>query len=132
MLTFDADTPHGYRNEVEAGKALANIDRSKVFVITKYYGYDGLDIEATLRRSLKNVRMRLRLYLASSLYAYPPPQLGTNYVDLYVVRHSCILDWGDIPTAWTRMEALKTARLARSIGVSDFGIFGLPILLHSA
>jgi len=105
------DTAQAYRNEVEAGKALAKVDRSKVFVTTKYSGLDGLDIDTSIRNSLKN--------------------LGTDYVDLYLIHHPRLAK-PDIPTAWARMEALKKAGLARSIGVSNFEVADLAILLASA
>ncbi|KAF9221178.1 Aldo/keto reductase [Gyrodon lividus] len=57
--------------------------------------------------------------------------LGVDYVDLYLV-HSPRPAVPDIPTAWARMEKVKEAGLARSIGVSNFNKEDLQILLASA
>ena len=38
----------------------------------------------------------------------------------------------DIPTAWAKMEKLKADGLVKSIGVSNFGVAELQILVNSA
>ncbi|TFY80622.1 hypothetical protein EWM64_g3395 [Hericium alpestre] len=107
------DTAQSYRNEEEAGKAFreSGLARSDVFITTKYSGLNGLDIETSIQNSLKN--------------------LGVSYVDLYLIHHPR-LAVPDIPIAWAKMEAIKAAGLAKSIGVSNFGVDELNTLLASA
>ncbi|KAH0835547.1 Aldo keto reductase [Lanmaoa asiatica] len=57
---------------------------------------------------------------------------GTNGLDIGTVdSQQCCQSW-DIPTAWAKMEKVKEAGLARSIGVSNFDEKDLEILLASA
>ncbi|KAI0053925.1 Aldo/keto reductase [Auriscalpium vulgare] len=113
-IGFDhVDTAQAYRNEEEAGKALreSGLARKDVFITTKYSGLGGLDIETSIQNSLKN--------------------LGVEYVDLYLIHHPRLAT-PDIPTAWAKMEKIKADGLAKSIGVSNFGVADLEILLASA
>ncbi|KAH9050227.1 Aldo/keto reductase [Lactarius hengduanensis] len=107
------DTAQSYRNEEEAGIAVreSGLARQDIFITTKYSGLNGLDIETSIQNSLKN--------------------LGVTYVDLYLIHHPRLAR-PDIPTAWAKMEAIKNAGLAKSIGVSNFGVDELEILLASA
>ncbi|KAJ3484785.1 hypothetical protein NLI96_g5406 [Meripilus lineatus] len=107
------DTAQAYRNEQEAGVAIreSGLDRSDFYITTKYSGLNGLDIETSIKNSLSN--------------------LGVKYVDLYLI-HSPRLAQPDIPTAWAKMEKIKADGLAKSIGVSNFGVEDLQILLASA
>jgi len=107
------DTAQSYRNEVEAGQGFkeSGLSRSDVFITTKYSGLDGLDIPTSIQNSLKN--------------------LGVSYVDLYLIHHPRLAQ-PDIPTAWAEMEKLKEQGLVKSIGVSNFGVAELSILLASA
>ncbi|KAA1472735.1 Aldo/keto reductase [Dentipellis sp. KUC8613] len=107
------DTAQSYRNEQEAGQALreSGLARADVFITTKYSGLNGLDIETSIQNSLKN--------------------LGVSYVDLYLIHHPR-LAVPDIPTAWAKMEKIKAAGLAKSIGVSNFDAAQLEILVQSA
>ncbi|KAI0261215.1 Aldo/keto reductase [Gloeopeniophorella convolvens] len=107
------DTAQSYRNEEEAGVAIreSGLAREDIYITTKYSGLNGLDIEASIQNSLKN--------------------LGVQYVDLYLIHHPRLAR-PDIPTAWAQMEAIKNAGLAKSIGVSNFAVEDLTILLASA
>ncbi|KIJ62492.1 hypothetical protein HYDPIDRAFT_176559 [Hydnomerulius pinastri MD-312] len=107
------DTAQSYRNEAEAGTAFheSGLSRADVFITTKYSGTNGLDIDTSIHNSVTN--------------------LGIDYVDLYLI-HSPRLAVPDIPTAWAKMEKVKEAGLARSIGVSNFDAKDLQILLASA
>lgn len=107
------DTAQDYRNEVETGIAIreSGLARSDVYITTKYSGVDGLDIETSIHNSLRN--------------------LGVSYVDLYLI-HFPSLAVPDIPTAWKQFEKVKESGLAKSIGVSNFGVSDLAILLASA
>ncbi|KAF8154562.1 NADP-dependent oxidoreductase domain-containing protein [Crassisporium funariophilum] len=107
------DTAQAYRNEAEAGVAIreSGLSREDLFVTTKYSGLDGLDIETSIKNSLKN--------------------LGLKYIDLYLI-HSPRLAVPDIPTAWKQMEGLKDAGLVKSIGISNFSVKDMEILVASA
>ncbi|EJF63952.1 Aldo/keto reductase [Dichomitus squalens LYAD-421 SS1] len=107
------DTAQAYGNEQEAGKAIreSGLAREDIYVTTKFSGRDGLSIEDSIQNSLKN--------------------LGIKYVDLYLIHHPRLAT-PDIPTAWAKLEQLQKDGLAKSIGVSNFGIPELTILLNSA
>jgi len=107
------DTAQSYRNEAEAGKAIveSGLARDDIFITTKYSGVDGLDIETSIRNSLKN--------------------LGVRHIDLYLIHHPR-LAVPDIPTAWKEMEGLKDAGLVKSIGISNFQVEQVETLLASA
>ncbi|KAJ7796515.1 NADP-dependent oxidoreductase domain-containing protein [Mycena olivaceomarginata] len=124
------DTAQLYRNETEVGSAIrdSGLAREDVFIATKYSRTDGLDIQTSVRNSLK--------------------YLGVSYLDLYLV-HFPRAALPDIPTIWKEMEeiqALGMARLVsipfvsrspktivtRSIGVSNFSADQLATLLASA
>ncbi|KAJ7097606.1 NADP-dependent oxidoreductase domain-containing protein [Mycena epipterygia] len=107
------DTAQVYRNETEAGIAIrdSGLPRKDVFITTKYSGMDGLDIQTSIRNSLK--------------------YLGVSYVDMYLI-HSPRLAVPDIPTIWKEMEEIKAAGMAKSIGVSNFSATDLAVLLASA
>ena len=53
------------------------------------------------------------------------PQLGLDYVDLYLIHHPRLCD-GDIRGTWKEMEKLKKEGLVKSIGVSKL-VSGLNI-----
>ena len=54
-----------------------------------------------------------------------------EHVDLYLI-HAPRYAQPDIPTAWAVMEKLKAQGLTKSIGVSNFAIPDLQILVNSA
>jgi len=111
---FDhVDTAQSYRNEYEAGVAIheSGLPRSEIFITTKYSGLDGLDIKTSIKNSLAN--------------------LGVAYIDLYLI-HSPRLAVPDIPTVWRQMEEIREQGLVKSIGVSNFEVKDLAILLASA
>ncbi|KAJ7119705.1 NADP-dependent oxidoreductase domain-containing protein [Mycena epipterygia] len=107
------DTAQSYRNEAEAGIAIrdSGLERKEIFITTKYSGVDGLDIKTSINNSLTN--------------------LGVSYIDLYLI-HNPRLALPDIPTAWKEMEDIQSQGLVKSIGVSNFGVNDLAILLASA
>lgn len=107
------DTAQSYRNEGETGVALkeSGLSRSDVFVTTKYSGTNSLDIPTSIKNSVNS--------------------LGISYVDLYLV-HSPRLAVPDIPTCWAQMEKVKEDGLAKSIGISNFGVEDMEILIASA
>ncbi|KAF9524920.1 Aldo/keto reductase [Crepidotus variabilis] len=107
------DTAQIYRNEEETGKAIreSGLKREEIFITTKYSGMDMLDIETSIKDSLS--------------------KLGVSYIDLYLIHHPRVAR-PDITTAWSEMEALKSAGLVKSIGVSNFGVKELETLLDKA
>ncbi|KAJ3732697.1 Aldo/keto reductase [Lentinula guzmanii] len=107
------DTAQAYRNEPEAGKAIrdSGLKRSEIFITTKYSGLNGLDIKTSIKNSLEN--------------------LGVSYVDLYLIHHPR-LAVPDIPSAWKEMEKLVEQGVVKSIGVSNFGVNDLAVLLASS
>ncbi|KAJ3534654.1 hypothetical protein NMY22_g6829 [Coprinellus aureogranulatus] len=107
------DTAQAYRNEEETGKAIreSGLAREEVYITTKYSGLNKADIEDSIKDSLKN--------------------LGVGFVDLYLIHHPR-LAVPDIRTAWEQFEGLQSAGLAKSIGVSNFGVDELKTLLATA
>ncbi|KAF8505226.1 Aldo/keto reductase [Gautieria morchelliformis] len=111
-LGFDhVDTAQAYRNEAEAGQALreSGIPRSEIFITTKYSGLR--DVETSIQDSLK--------------------YLGVSYVDLYLI-HSPRLAQGDIPGLWKKFEQIYARGLAKNIGVSNFTVADMTLLLKDA
>ncbi|KAJ7776865.1 Aldo/keto reductase [Mycena maculata] len=107
------DTAQAYRNEVEAGIAIreSGLERKEIFITTKYSGLNRLDIKTSIKNSLNS--------------------LGVSYVDLYLIHHPR-LAVPDIPTAWKEMEEIQAQGLVKSIGVSNFEVNDLAVLLASA
>ncbi|KAG1758228.1 Aldo keto reductase [Suillus occidentalis] len=110
---YHIDTAQLYRNEAEVGITIGELglERSDVFITTKFSGYNGLDIPTSIQNSLE--------------------YLNTSYVDLYLI-HNPDIAVPDIPTVWAQMEKVQEAGFARSIGVSNFNEKQLEILLSSA
>jgi diketogulonate reductase-like aldo/keto reductase len=92
------DTAQAYGNEESVGRALleSGIPRDDVFITTKFYP-GRRDPVAEIERSLL--------------------RLGIDQVDLYLVH------WPQrgATWAWQAMEQARELRLARSIGISNFG-----------
>jgi 2,5-diketo-D-gluconate reductase A len=93
------DTAQAYRNEESVGQALrdSGVPRDEVFITTKFYG-ERDDPVAEAEQSLR--------------------RLGLDWVDLYLVH------WihGGPVRVWPGMERCRELGLARSIGVSNFGL----------
>jgi diketogulonate reductase-like aldo/keto reductase len=103
------DTAQRYGNEADVGHALAasGLPRGQVFVTTKLHPAAD-DPVAALEASLE--------------------RLGLDQVDLYLL-HS---PQGKPTSAWPAMEEALDRRLARAIGVSNFGIGDLDPLFEVA
>lgn len=112
------DTAQAYGNEEEAGRAFheSGLARSDVFITTKFSGRDGLDIETSIQNSLKNVRTYSTTTSAPVIRCLivECSQLGVSYVDLYLIHHPRLAT-PDIPTAWAKMEKLKSDGLAKCV-----------------
>jgi diketogulonate reductase-like aldo/keto reductase len=103
------DTAQAYGNEPSVGRALreSGVARDEVFITTKFH--------PGRRDPLREA-------------AYSVEQLGTDYVDLYLVH------WpgGGATWAWPGMEAARARSYTRAIGVSNFDGGELDQLLGGA
>jgi len=93
------DTASVYRNEQSVGAALkrSSLPREQVFVTTKL-----LPTHLSAARELEKSLSRL----------------GLDYVDLYLIHWPLPLVTARL---WRQLESLQERRLARAIGVSNFG-----------
>ncbi|KAL7414636.1 Aldo/keto reductase [Mrakia frigida] len=107
------DTAQAYRNETEAGQAIreSGLSRDEIWVTTKWSGLDGKGPRQSAEESLE--------------------KLGLKYIDLLLIHHPRLAN-GDIPAAWAEFEKLQADGLVKSIGVSNFEIEDLKILLKDA
>ncbi|OKL57398.1 hypothetical protein UA08_07326 [Talaromyces atroroseus] len=115
------DTALAYGNEAEVGAGIrdSGVPREQIWITTKLDNTWHHCVEKGIEASLKN--------------------LGVDYVDLYLVHWPCSLnplddskllpDWNFIKT-WQEMQKLPATGKARNIGVSNFGIKNLEILLN--
>jgi 2,5-diketo-D-gluconate reductase A len=103
------DTAQAYRNESSVGQALreSGLARDQVFITTKFH--------PGRRDPLREA-------------AYSIERLGVDYVDLYLVH------WpgGGATWAWPGMEAALARSYARAIGVSNFDVDELDLLIADA
>jgi diketogulonate reductase-like aldo/keto reductase len=103
------DTAQAYGNEESVGRGLrdSGVPREDVFITTKFYPARR-DPEAEAQRSLE--------------------RLGVDQIDLYIIH------WprGGPTWAWPGMERAHEAGYARSIGISNFNVSELEVLLSVA
>ncbi|EKX48599.1 hypothetical protein GUITHDRAFT_159492 [Guillardia theta CCMP2712] len=107
------DTAAYYRNEESVGEAIraSGLPREQVFVTTKLasMGASGYDYEGTMKALKDSLR-----------------RLGMDYVDMYLIHSPN--DKKNRLEQWRALEDAKAAGLARSIGVSNYGIHHLEEL----
>jgi diketogulonate reductase-like aldo/keto reductase len=115
MWALVLDTAQAYRNETEAGTAIrdSGLKREEIYVTTKYSGMDGMDVQTSIRNSLKNVGGGAMFVMLHS-YLTLVVQLGLSYVDLYLIHHPR-LAIPDIPTVWKEFEKIKADGLAKLV-----------------
>lgn len=104
-----------YGNEEELGAAIkaAGVPREKLYVVTKLDGTRKQDVQQAFETSLA--------------------KLGLDYVDLYLVHAPFLADTPEeLQDIWAKMEAIKDAGKARSIGVSNFLQEHLEAVLKTA
>jgi len=111
------DGAQAYRNEGTLGDGIKHfgISREKIFITTKLAERPpaGATLKSTLEISLKN--------------------LGVNYVDLFLIHSpSVALQEGKLKQWWKEMEEIKKEGLAKSIGVSNFTVEHLNVILEGA
>ena len=103
------DTAQAYGNETSVGRALheSGVARDEVFVTTKF--------PPGRRDPLREA-------------AYSVERLGVDFVDLYLVH------WpgGGATWAWPGMEAARARGYARAIGISNFNVDELDLLVAEA
>ncbi|KAJ4487778.1 oxidoreductase [Lentinula aciculospora] len=106
-------------NEESLGQGIkdSGVAREKVFVTTKVLKtLEGESVKATLKGSLK--------------------RLGLDYVDLFLIHSpTAALKAGGkagLRAWWKEMEELKKEGLAKSIGVSNFAVEHMEIILEDA
>jgi len=104
------DTAQSYGNEESVGEAIrdSGLSRSELFLTTKY---GSGAIQGTVRNSLA--------------------KLDLKYIDLYII-HSPHAVEGNFEGAWREFEKIKEDGLARSIGVSNFNVEQLQIIVKIA
>lgn len=94
------DTAAAYFNEKGIGEAIkeSEIDRSKIFIITKVWIQDAgyIETKKAFKESLKN--------------------LDVDYIDLYLIHQP----FGDYYGAWRAMEELYQQGKVKAIGVCNF------------
>jgi len=106
------DTAELYENEKGVGRAVrsSGLDRKDIFIATKVWntnqGYD--ETLKSFDRSLKN--------------------LGVDYIDLYLIHWPVKVRYQE---TWRALERIYRDGLARSIGVSNFTVGHLEILLKN-
>ncbi|OSD05358.1 Aldo/keto reductase [Trametes coccinea BRFM310] len=118
------DTASGYENEQYVGNAIrdSGIPRSQIFLTTKLWCRNFSRVHAAFEDSLR--------------------ALGVDYIDLYLMHWPLALDENGNPIpfeqhpnfvdVWADMEKLLDTGKVRSIGVSNFSIKNLEILLKHA
>lgn len=114
------DTAAAYGNEAEVGAGIKNsgVPRDQIWLTTKLFNVDHKRVAAALDDSLA--------------------KLGTDYVDLYLIHWPASVvpgekkvyeDWNFVDT-WREMQKLVGTGKVRNIGVSNFAIKNLEILLN--
>ncbi|KAG9003291.1 hypothetical protein FRB94_003237 [Tulasnella sp. JGI-2019a] len=103
------DTAQQYENESSTGTALkeTGVARNDVWITTKYHSPGGTGPRSALLESLK--------------------KLGVKFVDLYLIHHPSSVS--DIPRTWSEMEDTVKEGLTKSIGVSNFTVEHLELLM---
>jgi len=108
------DTAAYYRNEVDVGRAIVDscVPREEIFVTTKLQSM-GFGASINHDRTLAELRNSL-------------DKLKLKYVDLYLIHSPN--DKANRLDQWRALELAKKEGLARSIGVSNYGIHHLKEL----
>jgi diketogulonate reductase-like aldo/keto reductase len=105
------DTAMIYRNERGVGAAIrsSGIPREDLWITTKLFPAEALWVDRACHASLR--------------------RLGLDYVDLYLVHFP---PPGVLHRTWRQMESLARRGLARSIGVSNYGVGSLVETIERA
>ena len=117
------DTAKAYQNEEEVGKGIKRaideniVKREDLFVVTKCWLSDKIDPEKALQTSLG--------------------KLNLSYVDLYLDHWPCGKDYTgenkfehvSVRDMWPKFENLVKKGMAKSIGVSNYNVQNILIVL---
>ena len=117
------DTASKYKNEEEVGKGIKGaiekniVKREDLFIVTKCWIEEKNDPEKALDNSLKRLQL--------------------NYVDLYLDHWPCGKDYTgenkfqmvSVKEMWTKFESLVEKGMTKSIGVSNYNVQNILIIL---
>ena len=117
------DTASKYKNEEEVGKGIKRaieeniVKREDLFIVTKCWIEEKNDPEKALDNSLKRLQL--------------------NYVDLYLDHWPCGKDYTgenkfqmvSVKEMWTKFESLVEKGMTKSIGVSNYNVQNILIIL---
>ncbi|KAM5531307.1 hypothetical protein V8D89_015022 [Ganoderma adspersum] len=104
------DSAQWYQTEDGVGDAIREtaLDRRDLYITTKWSGLTTIPV--AIANSLK--------------------ELGVKYVDLYLIHNPRAA--GDLEQAWREFEKIKETGLSKSIGVSNFNLEQLQLVIKSA
>ena len=110
------DTASSYQNEEAIGEAIANHNRSDLFVSGKLWNTDRDSVEAACDCTLQNLKC--------------------DYLDLYLIHgpasKAVHTDWVEINNrVWNQMEQLVAKGKVKHIGISNFKVNQLQRLIDS-
>lgn len=103
------DTATSYKNEAEVGRAVqdSGLDRGDIFITTKLPTSNASKVRQTIEESLRD--------------------LGTDYVDLWLVHHPPGRP-GGLVRVWQEFIEVRAAGLCHAIGVSNYSLAQLDVL----
>lgn len=112
------DTAEGYANEAEIGRAIldSGVPRGEIFLATK---------ASSVPKGLADISY------ASDIFTFQLAQLGTDYVDLYMM-HTPPSDPQLLQQVWRIMESFYEQGRARALGVSNCDVRDLQQILEFA
>ena len=130
------DTAEHYGTEVEVGQAIkaSGVDRSSLFVITKYWGGCGFGRSGHAEAALNDSLRRLQLDYVDAYLVHMPAAVNDRVQPLACKS-------GDAQSAtddekrlavWRQLEAAKAAGRVRCIGVSNWNVPQMRWLLQRA
>lgn len=128
------DAASGYGNEAPIGRAIkdSGIQREKLFITTKVGPIEATDAESAIKRSLQKLQLDyLDLYLMHWPIAMNPNGNSPTIPTLPNGDRDMLLDYKFTDT-WKTMETFVEKKWTKAIGVSNFTIRNLEILLKSA
>lgn len=126
------DTAFSYPNQEGFGRALADVERSSVFLTTKIGGdypenFTAVGVAGAYNHSLEEAYENLRRlkfdYVDLVLIHYPPTHIGG-----FSVKDGCSY----MQEEWRALEDFMRLGKARAIGVSNFCVSDLACVLETA
>jgi diketogulonate reductase-like aldo/keto reductase len=110
------DTAYIYGNESDVGKAVhkSGIQREEVFITTKLWNTNQVGYDSALRACEESLQ-----------------RLGLTYVDLYLI-HWPVQGISNSTEIWRAMVHILREGIARAIGVSNYTIDDLKVILQDS